>query len=567
MGAAALTLTPTVISLSCTRSAGTSSRRDNLRDLATAKLFKFYRCASVWGPSSLNITQVSPVLKYNMPRKGSTKASIQAKASTSALPTSLPMGDAQDALVSQKSAFSSSVTLFALDSTNEEGNGLRRSPRKRVKLEMTDETELGQAPDIEDTVRTASGAAKVSPLVALRNRLAVGRTASASVVEGAKTKEGRTTSIKVEQDCDSKAMVPPDSPLSSAPPSPPSSTGKKPIAKRNGKAKAKSENASPVLKTDESLAPTPLASPTKGKGKAKAQKPVPTALATPHPAPEHWEEVYGLIREMRKKIVAPVDTMGCDQAQYKETDPRNRRFATLVSLMLSSQTKDEVTDAAVTKLRTALGGTLNIENMIAADDKVIADAINKVGFWRRKTDYLKQAALKLQSDFNSDLPKTADELCSLPGVGPKMAFLALQVCWDLNLGIGVDVHVHRITNRLGWHKRPTKTPEETRLNLQSWLPKEYHREINHMLVGFGQVVCLPVNPKCGECVLSEKGLCPSARVATAKKTMTKGRKRKVEVEVEESNLESDTVKVELKTEGLLKMEEEVADVKMEDTDS
>lgn len=78
-----------------------------------------------------------------------------------------------------------------------------------------------------------------------------------------------------------------------------------------------------------------------------------------------------------------------------------------------------------------------------------------------------------------------------------------------NDGIGVDVHVHRISNRLGWHKPPTKTPEETRyvdfstshlcnqiiksglhssrLNLQSWLPKEFHKEVNHLLVGFGQV--------------------------------------------------------------------------------
>ena len=86
----------------------------------------------------------------------------------------------------------------------------------------------------------------------------------------------------------------------------------------------------------------------------------------------------------------------------------------------------------------------------------------------------------MHDEFDGDVPKTADELCSLPGVGPKMAFLALQVAWKLyvplsrsrsrpkltnlrrNAGIGVDVHVHRITNRLGWHKPPTKTPEETR---------------------------------------------------------------------------------------------------------
>ncbi|KAI6125330.1 DNA glycosylase, partial [Pisolithus croceorrhizus] len=78
-----------------------------------------------------------------------------------------------------------------------------------------------------------------------------------------------------------------------------------------------------------------------------------------------------------------------------------------------------------------VGGSLSVDAVIAADEATISEAISKVGLWRRKTQYIKQ---------------TVDELCSLPGVGPKMAFLALQVAWQLNLGIGVDVHVHRITN-------------------------------------------------------------------------------------------------------------------------
>ncbi|KIJ95139.1 hypothetical protein K443DRAFT_683245 [Laccaria amethystina LaAM-08-1] len=268
-------------------------------------------------------------------------------------------------------------------------------------------------------------------------------------------------------------------------------------------------------------------SPAKSPVKAK---PIPQALKTPHPEPARWKETYDTIKEMRSKIVAPVDTMGCDQAQFKESDPKSQRFATLVSLMLSSQTKDEVTDAAVSKLREALGGSLTVDAMIEAEPSIISEAIAKVGFWRRKTDYLQRAAQRLRDEFDSDVPKTVDELCSLPGVGPKMAFLALQVAWDLNHGIGVDVHVHRITNRLGWHKKPTKNPEETRLNLQSWLPKELHREINHMLVGFGQVVCLPVGPKCDSCALSTKQLCPSAR----KVGPVKSKKRKAVV-IEDSS--------------------------------
>jgi endonuclease-3 len=89
---------------------------------------------------------------------------------------------------------------------------------------------------------------------------------------------------------------------------------------------------------------------------------------------------------MRKDIEAPVDTMGCDQAQYAETDPKSSRFSTLVSLMLSSQTKDEVTDAAMTKLREALGGSVSVANVMGADQATIESAINKVGFWRRKAE-------------------------------------------------------------------------------------------------------------------------------------------------------------------------------------
>ncbi|KAH0830164.1 hypothetical protein J3R83DRAFT_1513 [Lanmaoa asiatica] len=264
-------------------------------------------------------------------------------------------------------------------------------------------------------------------------------------------------------------------------------------------------------------------SPKKPTSKPKA---IPQTLEVPHPAPAKWADVYAAIKDMRSRIVAPVDTMGCDQAQLGEQDPKNQRFATLVSLMLSSQTKDEVTDAAVGKLRTALGGSLSVQAMLQADETIVSDAISKVGFWRRKTQYIKQTAQRLHDDFDSDVPKTVEELCSLPGVGPKMAFLALQVAWKLNVGIGVDVHVHRITNRLGWHNRPTKNPEETRLNLQSWLPKALHGEINHMLVGFGQ---------CGDCTLSTGDLCPSVQ-RTRTKTLKAGvRKRSSKGDVEEDS--------------------------------
>jgi endonuclease-3 len=104
-----------------------------------------------------------------------------------------------------------------------------------------------------------------------------------------------------------------------------------------------------------------------------------------------------------------------------------------------------------------------------------------------------------------------------------MAYLCLSVAWNRTEGIGVDVHVHRITNMWGWHK--TKNPEETRLALQSWLPRDRWREINGLLVGLGQSVCLPVGRRCGECDLGLQGLCKAAE----RKKVIEGRRVKTEV--------------------------------------
>mmetsp|Transcript_31607 Transcript_31607/g.55578 ORF Transcript_31607/g.55578 Transcript_31607/m.55578 type:complete len:235 (-) Transcript_31607:195-899(-) len=119
---------------------------------------------------------------------------------------------------------------------------------------------------------------------------------------------------------------------------------------------------------------------------------------------------------------------------------------------------------------------------------------------------MKQTAEILRRDYAGDIPKTVQEMCKLPGVGPKMAYLCMQSAWGENAGIGVDVHVHRIVNRLGWVK--TKEPEQTRKALEDWLPKEYWTEINPMLVGLGQTTCKARRPQCEKCIVS--GLCPSA---------------------------------------------------------
>ena len=265
--------------------------------------------------------------------------------------------------------------------------------------------------------------------------------------------------------------------------------------------------------------------------------------------PSNWEKMYNIVKKMREdNPTAPVDTMGCSDLYWRASSPRDRRFQTLIALMLSSQTKDTVTAVAMQRLHTELcneqqpdriktvkkeesesptrvkikpdpdnsstvlsvpekDSDLNLENILAVSPTHLNSLIDKVGFHNNKTKYIKAAALILRDEYNGDIPSTPEGLMRLPGVGPKMAYLCMSAAWGKHEGIGVDVHVHRITNLWGWHK--TKTPEETRIALQSWLPKEKWHEINKLLVGLGQTACQPVKRRCGECYLAGTRLCKS----------------------------------------------------------
>lgn len=111
----------------------------------------------------------------------------------------------------------------------------------------------------------------------------------------------------------------------------------------------------------------------------------------------------------------------------------------------------------------------------------------------------------LVEEYKGDIPDSIEGLLKLPGVGKKMAHLCMKSAWNVTTGIGVDVHMHRIINRLNWVPKPTKTAEETRVALEDWLPFELWNEINHMLVGFGQTICAS-KPKCDIC--KNTSICP-----------------------------------------------------------
>ncbi|KAF0687125.1 Aste57867_21096 [Aphanomyces stellatus] len=228
------------------------------------------------------------------------------------------------------------------------------------------------------------------------------------------------------------------------------------------------------------------------------------------PAPEKWEEIWDGIETMRADKTAPVDSEGCETFNDASLEPAVRRFHVLVACMLSSQTKDQVNAAAMGRLR-AHG--LTVDAMLAIDEKELAALIRPVGFFNNKAKYIRETCAILKAQYGSDIPDTYDALVALPGVGPKMAHLTMSAAWQNTVGICVDIHVHRISNRLGWAKTWSKggksqDPEKTRKELEDWLPFDRWNAINVLLVGFGQQTCVPLKPKCTDCAVNH--LCPSA---------------------------------------------------------
>ena len=170
-------------------------------------------------------------------------------------------------------------------------------------------------------------------------------------------------------------------------------------------------------------------------------------------------------------------------------------FEILISCLLSLRTRDEITDV-VSKNLFEVAKTP--EEILKLSDEKLKKIIFRTGHFNKKTEILKSVSRDLIEKFNGKVPRTYDELILIKGVGPKTANIVLAFAFG-KLVLPIDVHCHRIPNRLGWIK--TKTPKETEKELEKILPKRYWRNFNSAFVQFGRKICLPVSPKCSECLI------------------------------------------------------------------
>ena len=168
-------------------------------------------------------------------------------------------------------------------------------------------------------------------------------------------------------------------------------------------------------------------------------------------------------------------------------------FSILIGTILSARTKDESTTKVVKVLFSKYKNSKELAN---AKLKDVEKIIKSIGFYHVKAKRIIEVAKIIDSRYKGKVPEDLEKLVGLPGVGRKTANCVLVYAFE-KPAIPVDIHVHRISNRLGLVN--TKTPEETEMELMKKIPKKFWLEINDTFVMYGQNICKPISPMCEVC--------------------------------------------------------------------
>lgn len=183
---------------------------------------------------------------------------------------------------------------------------------------------------------------------------------------------------------------------------------------------------------------------------------------------------------------------------------KKRPFVTLVTTILTQRARDDTTLPVAENLFAEVEATPMA--FLSLGEEKLTQMIRKVGFAPTKARNILMVCRTLLDEFKGDVPRELSLLLKLPGVGRKTANIVLEHCFDIPT-IAVDIHVHRITNRLGWVR--TAKVEATEEALMKLLPKTKWHLVNHVFVRHGQTLCKPIGPKCGECPILPN--CPSGQ--------------------------------------------------------
>ena len=207
----------------------------------------------------------------------------------------------------------------------------------------------------------------------------------------------------------------------------------------------------------------------------------------------------GRIREIYERIEQAAQHWPTTTLDHFHGEP----FKALITSMLSAQTREEQTLAAARALF-QLADTPAA--MLKLSDAQIIQAVRPVTYFQNKAVYVREICERLVSVYGGEVPAALDDLITFRGVGWKVAVLTRQIGFGIHDDITVDVHVNRISKRLGLVSPAVKQPAQINEALKAVLPRAYWPRWNSYMVQFGREVCKPTYPQCATCLV--RHLCP-----------------------------------------------------------
>ena len=207
----------------------------------------------------------------------------------------------------------------------------------------------------------------------------------------------------------------------------------------------------------------------------------------------NFQSIFKLIKKMNRNMQNNNGTALKNESQKNERDP----FRILITTILSQRTRDENTRQASQKLFSKYH---DVKSLSKANAKEVESLIHQSGFYRAKARSIISVSKILVNCYNGEVPRDFNELMALPSVGRKTANCVLVFGFHVP-AIPVDIHVHRISNRLGMVN--TNNPEDTELDLREHIERRFWIELNEEFVKFGQRICKPVKPRCVICDLKK----------------------------------------------------------------
>jgi len=193
------------------------------------------------------------------------------------------------------------------------------------------------------------------------------------------------------------------------------------------------------------------------------------------------------------KILAGLDTLYPNvTCELDHETPWQLLVATILSAQCTDKRVNMVTPHLFQRFPT-------VEDLAHANQDEVAGIIKSTGFFNNKSKNIIGAARKILSDFNGEVPRTMEELLTVPGAARKTANVVLGTCFNVASGVVVDTHVARISNRLGLTSETD--PVKIEKDLIGIVPRERWVLFSHQVIHHGRQLCVARNPKCSQCLL------------------------------------------------------------------